>query len=118
MTDDATPKSPRERGSTLWPSPRAGGGRRSGWSGPTYYGRPQLKSAPFNNWIVGGYIFLAGLSGSGGTARLPGPCSVASARDQARGTCAPPPRTTMEQPTASRSSGRGSRCGNYTALAT
>jgi len=34
-----------------------------GWTGPTYYGRPQLKEAPFNNWVVGGYIFLAGLSG-------------------------------------------------------
>jgi protein NrfD len=33
------------------------------WEGPTYYGRSQLKAAPFNNWIVGGYIFLAGLSG-------------------------------------------------------
>ena len=31
---------------------------------PTYYGRPQLKQAPFNNWVVGGYIFLAGLSGA------------------------------------------------------
>jgi formate-dependent nitrite reductase membrane component NrfD len=37
---------------------------RAGWEGPTYYGRPQLKPAPFNNWIVGGYIFLAGLCGS------------------------------------------------------
>jgi len=33
------------------------------WEGPTYYGRSQLKAAVFNNWIVGGYIFLAGLSG-------------------------------------------------------
>jgi len=37
---------------------------RPGWSGPTYYGRSQLKAAPFDPWIVGGYIFLAGLSGS------------------------------------------------------
>lgn len=37
---------------------------RGRWTGPTYYGRPQLKSAPFNNWVVGGYIFLAGVSGS------------------------------------------------------
>ncbi len=37
---------------------------RAGWSGPTYYGRSQLKAAPFDPWIVGGYIFLAGLSGS------------------------------------------------------
>ncbi len=35
-----------------------------GWDGPTYYGRSQLKASPFNEWIVGGYIFLAGLSGS------------------------------------------------------
>ena len=34
------------------------------WQGPTYYGRPQLKPAPFDNWMVGGYVFLAGLSGS------------------------------------------------------
>ncbi len=37
---------------------------RGRWEGPTYYGRPQLKSAPFQNWVVGGYIFLAGVSGS------------------------------------------------------
>ncbi len=36
---------------------------RDVWRGPTYYGRAQLKPAPFNNWVVGGYIFLAGLSG-------------------------------------------------------
>ena len=35
-----------------------------GWEGPTYYGRSQLKPAPFENWVVGGYIFLAGLSGA------------------------------------------------------
>ncbi len=34
------------------------------WAGPTYYGRSQLKPAPFNNWVVGGYIALAGLSGA------------------------------------------------------
>ena len=34
------------------------------WDGPTYYGRSQLKPAPFNNWVVGGYVMLAGLSGS------------------------------------------------------
>lgn len=33
------------------------------WDGTTYYGREQVKAAPFNNWYVGGYIFLAGLSG-------------------------------------------------------
>jgi protein NrfD len=37
---------------------------RSGWTGPTYYGRPQLKAAPFNKVVVGTYIFLAGLSGA------------------------------------------------------
>ena len=37
---------------------------RGKWDGPTYYGRPQLKSAPFENWVVGGYIFLAGVSGA------------------------------------------------------
>ena len=34
------------------------------WDGPTYYGRSQLKPAPFNNWVVAGYIALAGLSGA------------------------------------------------------
>jgi protein NrfD len=34
------------------------------WRGQTYYGRPQLKAAPFNNALVGGYVFLAGLSGA------------------------------------------------------
>ncbi len=34
------------------------------WQGPTYYGRSQLKQAPFENWVVGGYIFLAAVSGS------------------------------------------------------
>jgi formate-dependent nitrite reductase membrane component NrfD len=29
----------------------------------TYYGRPALKPAPFNKYVVGGYVFLAGLSG-------------------------------------------------------
>jgi len=38
--------------------------REPGYTGPTYYGRSQLKPAPFNNWVVGGYIFLAGVSGS------------------------------------------------------
>jgi hypothetical protein len=33
------------------------------WDGSTYYGREQVKAAPFNNWLVGSYIFLAGLSG-------------------------------------------------------
>ena len=38
--------------------------RAGKWDGPTYYGRSQLKPAPFNNWAVGGYIALAGLSGA------------------------------------------------------
>ena len=33
------------------------------WDGRTYYGREQVKAAPFNNWYVGGYVFLSGLSG-------------------------------------------------------
>jgi formate-dependent nitrite reductase membrane component NrfD len=43
-------------------APRGGSGGK--WDGPTYYGRPQLKSAPFNSWVVGGYIFVAAISGS------------------------------------------------------
>ncbi len=34
------------------------------WDGETYYGRSQLKPAPFNNRFVGSYVFLAGLSGA------------------------------------------------------
>lgn len=34
------------------------------WQGETYYDRPQVKPAPFDVWVVGGYIFLAGLSGA------------------------------------------------------
>lgn len=41
------------------------GPERPEWDGGTYYGRPQLKPAPFNNLLVGGYIFLAGLAGGG-----------------------------------------------------
>ncbi len=47
---------PRDAHDTVQPS--------GAWEGPTYYGRPQLKEAPFENWVVGGYIFLAGLSGA------------------------------------------------------
>ncbi len=36
---------------------------RPDWDGTTYHGRSQVKPAPFNNWVVGGYVFLAGLSG-------------------------------------------------------
>ena len=34
------------------------------WDGRTYYGETQLRAAPFNNSLVGSYIFLAGLSGA------------------------------------------------------
>jgi polysulfide reductase-like protein len=37
---------------------------QSGWDGRTYYNEPQLRPAPFNNALVGSYIFLAGLSGA------------------------------------------------------
>ena len=53
---------------------------RSKWQGPTYYGRSQLKAAPFNNWVVGGYVALAGLSG---TAAL-----IAAVADGAQGSAA------------------------------
>jgi len=53
-------------GEPLWPAEATGLPRGSddGWTGPTYYGRPQLKAAPFSNWAVGGYKMLAGLSGA------------------------------------------------------
>ena len=38
--------------------------RQSAWDGRTYYDEPQLRPAPFNNALVGSYIFLAGLSGA------------------------------------------------------
>ena len=34
------------------------------WRGENYYGRSQLKPAPFNNWVVGGYVALAGMCGA------------------------------------------------------
>ncbi|HEX3347866.1 MAG TPA: NrfD/PsrC family molybdoenzyme membrane anchor subunit [Acetobacteraceae bacterium] len=34
------------------------------YDGATYYGRNQLNPAPFENSVVGGYVFLAGLSGA------------------------------------------------------
>lgn len=71
----------RER-PALEPAPTAERGRREGWDGPTYYGRPQLKAAPFNNWIVGGYIFLAGMSGS---ASIIGTIADAVGGEQAQG---------------------------------
>jgi formate-dependent nitrite reductase membrane component NrfD len=61
---DFAPRGRKEQPSSPAPSPRTGQGRRPGWDGPTYYGRSQLKPAPFHNGLVGGYIFLAGLSGS------------------------------------------------------
>ena len=57
-------RGPEEQPSSPAPSPHTGQGEKPGWDGPTYYGRAQLKPAPFNNWVVGGYIFVAGLSGS------------------------------------------------------
>ena len=54
----------REEEVSPQPSPHTGQGEKPGWDGPTYYGRGQLKPAPFNNWMVGGYVFVAGLSGS------------------------------------------------------
>lgn len=44
--------------------PRITGRTDGAYDGTTYYGRPSLKPAPFENWVVGGYIFLAGLSGA------------------------------------------------------
>jgi protein NrfD len=39
------------------------GGDLERWDGRSYYGRRQLKPAPFNRVLVGTYVFLAGLSG-------------------------------------------------------
>ena len=57
-------------------------GDRESWDGRSYYGRRQLKPAPFNRALVGSYVFLAGLSGG---AQL-----LASALDLARGREAEP----------------------------
>ena len=43
--------------------PRTAGAGEA-WRGPTYYGRQALKPAPFEAGVVGGYVFLAGLSGA------------------------------------------------------
>ena len=51
------------------------------WRGETYYGRPQLKPAPFEPGVVGAYIFLAGLSGG---AALIGALADAEARRRPR----------------------------------
>ncbi len=56
--------------------------RNEGWDGTTYYGREQVKAAPFNNWMVGGYIFIAGLSG--------GAMLLSTLLDLARGRAAAP----------------------------
>lgn len=61
---DAAPSGRKEQPVTSTPSPRTGRELRPGWDGPTYYGRSQLKPAPFRKGLVGGYVFLAGLSGS------------------------------------------------------
>ena len=53
---DEKPVVPRDAHDTVRPP--------GAWDGPTYYGRSQLKPAPFENLVVGGYIFLAGLSGA------------------------------------------------------
>jgi hypothetical protein len=55
---------------------------QSAWDGRTYYNEPQLRPAPFNNALVGSYIFLAGLSGA---AQL-----LATVMDYARGAGAGP----------------------------
>ena len=59
------------------------GAHKPGWDGTTYYGREQVKAAPFNNWLVGGYIFLAGLSG--GTMLLSSIMDLTRGRAAARG---------------------------------
>ncbi|HSU05730.1 MAG TPA: NrfD/PsrC family molybdoenzyme membrane anchor subunit [Acetobacteraceae bacterium] len=53
-----------------------------GWDGSTYYGREQVKAAPFNNWLVGSYIFAAGLSG--------GAAVLSAVMDLVRGDAAEP----------------------------
>ena len=39
-------------------------GHAPGYDGTTYYDRPSLKPAPFQNSVVGSYIFIAGLAGA------------------------------------------------------
>jgi protein NrfD len=60
MPDDVTPHRPDDPPADAR-DPMPG---RGPWRGPTYYNRSQLKPAPFENWVVGSYIFLAGLSGA------------------------------------------------------
>lgn len=61
---DAPPVPPQATGAVDLGMGAPGERRDRRWRGPTYYGRPQLKAAPFENWVVGGYMFLAGLSGA------------------------------------------------------
>jgi protein NrfD len=63
-TQDGPEDAPRVPRQATEPPAVHGRPNRAGWTGPTYYGRPQLKASPFENPVVGGYIFLAGLSGS------------------------------------------------------
>jgi formate-dependent nitrite reductase membrane component NrfD len=63
-TQDGPEDAPRVPRRATEPPSVHGRPNQAGWTGPTYYGRPQLKASPFENPVVGGYIFLAGLSGS------------------------------------------------------
>src|SRR3978361_2341534 len=62
MAEQATEQHPDDKAAT--PADAFGTKPQEAWQGPTYYGRPQLKAAPFENWVVGGYIFCAGLAGA------------------------------------------------------
>src|SRR4051812_3833566 len=55
------------------------GGDLESWDGRSYYGRSQLKPAPFSRLLVGTYVFLAGLSG--GAQLLASAIDLARARD-------------------------------------
>jgi formate-dependent nitrite reductase membrane component NrfD len=57
LRPDDPPRAPRSASA-------AGQPVQGDWEGPTYYGRSQLKPAPFENSIVGSYIFIGGLSGA------------------------------------------------------
>jgi formate-dependent nitrite reductase membrane component NrfD len=62
MPDEVTVHDPDDKAAT--PSDARDTMSSGAWDGPTYYGRSQLKAAPFGNWVVGGYIFCAGLAGA------------------------------------------------------
>jgi protein NrfD len=62
MAEQATEQHPDNKAAT--PADGFGAKSEGAWRGPTYYGRSQLKAAPFENWVVGGYIFCAGLAGA------------------------------------------------------